>query len=150
MKKIALAFVLLLCILCGCDDIKKEENKCLYNEMYWGMDREYIIKEKGEPFSYYPNSTLKYNEYFMGNSCEVNYFFDNNKLNMIKVGGKTVLKYNDIKDMFIDGYGDTKKEEMGLDEKDFIADWQVGNTTIQLVVNENIDTYIVTYALKVE
>lgn len=64
MKKIALAFILLLCILCGCDNMKNEENKCLYNEMYWGESLKNIINKNGEP------NKCMYNDENWGNSVK--------------------------------------------------------------------------------
>ncbi len=151
MKKATLIFMLLICTLIGCSNIKSEDNKCLYNDMYWGTSRENVIKEKGEPDSYYPNSTLQYNEKYMGNDCVANYFFDDDdKLEMIKVGGELKTTYKDIKSMFLESYGEPISEAKVEVDNSFVANWEEGITTIQLVVNENITRYIITYYKKTE
>lgn len=157
MKKFSILMLMLIFIFIGCskNDVNDEsnqqpENSCIYNDMYWGTDREDILAERGEPYSNYPNSTLEYTEKFMGEDCEVSYVFDeNNKLKTILVSGDTRRTYEDIKDLFIQTNGEPLKEEVAVDDS-FVANWEVGNTVIQLVVNEEYDNYIVTYYLKTE
>ncbi len=153
MKKISILALMLMIVFIGCGKNtvnKSPENSCIYNDMYWGTDREDILAEKGEPSSNNPNSTLEYTEKFMGEDCEVSYVFDeNNKLKTILVSGDTIRTYEDIKSLFVQSNGEPLKEEVAVNDS-FVANWEIGNTKIELVVSEDLENYIVVYAIKTE
>lgn len=125
---------------------KQSENSCVYNDLYWGTDRDDIIAEKGEPDSYYPNYTIQYNEQFINEDCNTCYYFDSDcKLNEIETGKDTTRSYEDIKNTLIEMYGEPLND--GLDEFGYVADWKVNNTYIKLLVDENFGYYTVYYSL---
>ena len=125
--------MLLLFCLAGCN-IKSEDNKCLYNDMYWGTSRENVIKEKGEPISYDADNNMQYYENFMDKFFYVSYCFDEkDKLNKIIVDTETSMEYSEIRNMLTEKYGEPSNEMLGDTDDDVkIADWFVGNTYINI------------------
>ncbi len=134
MKKATLIFMLLICTLIGCSNIKSENDRCQYNDMFWGTTKENIIKEKGEPVVNNSDNSIRYYELYMGDFFYVSYCFDEqDKLNEIKINIGTSIEYGDIRNMLTEKFGEPSDEM--LDENNDgvnIADWFVGNTLISV------------------
>lgn len=131
MRKVFIILVLLTCTLLGCSNIKTEENRCQFNDMYWLTDREDVIKEKGEPISYASDNSLQYYEQFMDKFFIVNYYFDeDNKLDEISIDTEGLLAYDDIKSEFVEKFGEP--EEVATNDAVRDASWFVNNTYIAI------------------
>ncbi len=157
MKRIILLLTAVL-LLVGCNmgstndgdsvssESREETDNCVYNDFYWGMDRNDIIKEKGEPTKYFPDDSMQYNEEFMGDSCTVNYCFDEeDKLNKIVVTSDTIEIYKEIKDKFIEEYGNPINDGMG--GMGYATNWKINNTDILLEESDGLEMYAITYSL---
>lgn len=133
---------------------KNRDDNCVYNNFYWGDDKEYVIAEKGEPVSYRPDNSIEYNESFMIDDCRTFYYFDDDwKLYKIEVSVVDSLLGEDIdaiKDMVIEMYGEPLSEEIEDMEYGFnICKWERDNTDIELdILQDMIGCYSVTYSKK--
>lgn len=132
MKKATLIFMLLICTLIGCSNIKSEEDRCQYNDMFWGTTKENIIKEKGEPVVNNSDNSIRYYELYMGDFFYVSYCFDEqDKLNEIKINIGTSIEYGGIRNMLTEKFGEPSDEMIDQNNDGVkIADWFVGNTHI--------------------
>ena len=130
-------------------DVCCHVDNCVYNNFYWGDDKEYIISEKGEPESYRPDNSIEYNEEFMIDDCRTIYYFDENwELNKIKVSViDTFMDYDNIKNMLVEMYGEPLSEK--TDENNFkYLNWVRGNTNIELCIIDELNAYSVDYSHK--
>lgn len=138
-----------LCLTaCGSyEESKNEEKSCLYNSMYWGISKEDVIAEKGAPQSYVSDDIIQYDEQFIGTKCETQYCFNEGMLNKIIVSGDTLYEYDDIKDMYVERFGEPVSED--VDDNDIlITEWTKDDTVIRLTGGEKSFTYEAVYSLE--
>lgn len=150
MKKIFLLIVVVL-LMVGCgSESKNRDDNCVYNNFYWGDDKENVIAEKGEPKSYRPDNSIEYDESFMIDDCRTFYYFDEDwKLYKIKVSvTDTFIDYDDIRSMLVEMYGEPLSEETDEDNFKYL-NWERGNTNIELCVLDGLNAYSVDYLYKV-
>lgn len=154
MKRVILLLVTVL-LLAGCNSgSKNRADNCVYNNFYWGDDKEYIIAEKGEPEEYNPDNSIKYSEDFGMDNCSTFYYFDEDwKLYKIKVSVRDSFWGDDveaIKNSVVEMYGEPLSEE--IEEMEFgynIYKWERGNTDITLnILRDLIGCYSVNYTKK--
>lgn len=156
MKRIILLLAAVL-LLVGCNmgstndensvssESRDEADNCVYNDFYWGMDRNDIIKEKGEPITYYPDNSIQYSEQFMEGECYARYCFDEkDNLNQIVVTSQNIDIYEDIKDKFIESFGSPISD--GLGDLGYTTNWKVSNTDILLEMSDSFGMYFITYS----
>ncbi len=163
-KRILLLLIAVL-VMAGCNGGSGEssessasrdrDDNCVYNNFYWGDDKEYVIAEKGEPESYNPDNSIEYNENFRIDDCSTVYYFDEDwKLYKIKVRVVDSLLGDDmdaIKNMLVEMYGDPLSEETDdAEEYAFTTyKWERGNTNIGLnMTTDLMGCYSVDYSKK--
>ncbi len=163
MKRILLLLIAVL-VMAGCNGGSGEssessasrdrDDNCVYNNFYWGDDKEYVIAEKGEPESYNPDNSIEYKESFGIDDCRTFYYFDEDwKLFKIQVSVVDSLLGEDIdaiKDMVVEMYGEPLSEEIEDMAYGFnIYKWERGNTDIELdILRDMMGCYSVTYLKK--
>lgn len=134
-KYIFVAFICIVLIITGCQG--KSENNCLYNDFEWGISKEEVIAEKGEPDSYTDFEDLKYVETFMDGECDVTYRFSkDDKYCEVLIEPKNTYAYSDLKKKYSKQYGDPFDVNEIDDNFGGVnrATWEVGYTGINVTV----------------
>ncbi len=160
-KRILLLLIAVL-VMAGCNGGSGEssessasrdrDDNCVYNNFYWGDDKEYVIAEKGEPVEYNSDGSIDYNEKFNDDESQVTYSFNDEKLYKIEVRVLDSVLEDDteaMKSMLVEMYGEPLSEFLeDPDDMRFITcRWKKGNTDIELQL---IDGFNGLYYIKYE
>ena len=133
---------------------RNRDDNCVYNDFYWGDDKEYVIAEKGEPVEYNSDGSIDYNEKFNDDDSTVTYSFKKGKLYKIEVRVLYSVLEDDtdaMKAMLVDMYGEPLSEVLeDPDDMRFITcKWEKGNTDIELQLMDGFNgLYYIKYEKK--